>query len=42
MELLAGDKVSSYVSLIHDGGAEPAAQKVQGGEVLHSNFPSIS
>lgn len=41
MELLAGDKVSSYVPLIHDGGAEPAAQEVQGGQVLHGDFPSM-
>lgn len=41
MELLAGDKVSSYVPLIYDGGAEPAAQEVQGVQVLHGDFPSM-
>lgn len=37
---MAGDKVSSYVPLMHDGGTEPAAQEVQGGEVLHGDLPN--
>lgn len=41
MELLAGHKISSYVSLVHDGRDEPTAQEVQGDEVLHGDFPSM-